>query len=169
MMLQLKRLDPNTLTHAMQLVTECYDREVRAGHRDADYENDWMLEYSKFKRVAYGYPYVGLVGYRGNNPVAISLLTASPVYGDGWGVFSWFYVTPSLKVTNFPKRLARDTVKAGREMGMDHLVAYVAVENDPVKRMMGMIGMKPVEVEYRGCLSDMDGWIREETVPGKGS
>lgn len=149
-MIDLHILTPDNLDQAMQLVTESFDLDVRRGWRDDDFRDDWLIAYHKLTAVADGYPFVGLVGYQNRNqPVALSVVVGSPAYGKGVGIWDWFFVSPRAKRSTFPMRMATETLKRAMHAGADNFVAFVGHDNRPVERMVGLLGMKPVEVEYR--------------------
>ena len=155
-MIEIRELSETTVDQAMQLVTESFDLDVRRGWRSEDFEEDWMLAYHKFRSVAAGWPFVGLVGYQNyNQPVAISLVIRSAAYGESTGLWEWFFVSPRVKKTAFPLRLGRETIDRARLAGAKDFVAFVGHGNEPVERIMRMVGMKPIEVEYRGALHQL--------------
>jgi len=154
---QIESLTEQNLNRAMQLVTEAYELQAYRGHRSPDFEDDWFVQYGKFKSVAAGFPYVGLVGFNEkHHPIAISLIVHSEVYGDRTGVWEWFYVSPRATSSTFPLRVARETLREGQKEGLRSLVSYVSVEDRLLHRILRRLGMRPVEVEYRGELSELN-------------
>jgi len=141
----------------MQLVTESYEINVASGSRKENFEEDWFLQYGKFKAVVSGAPYVGFVGFNDrHHPVAISLLLQSHVYSAGTGVWEWFYCSPRLKSGLFFKHLGMETVRKGIELGVERLVSYCSTDDKKLMRVNEALGMKPVEIEYHCNIKNMD-------------
>jgi len=152
-MIELRKLGPDTLRHAMVVVTDSFEREVAAGEREEDFDEAWGEAFQAFSVVAGGGDFAGFVGYDGSYPVAISLLRGSEAYGEGVGVFDWFYVSPDVKASTFPLRLATETIKAAK--GIKEVVAFVGWGKNKTMKALEIVGMEPYEVEFRGRIKDM--------------
>ncbi|MHC4302503.1 MAG: GNAT family N-acetyltransferase [Planctomycetota bacterium] len=165
-MIEIRDLNPENLDQAMQMVTESYDLDARRGWKDDDFREDWLIQYRKFEVVAHGFPFVGLVGYQNyNQPIAISLMIQSPAYGADTGVWEWFFISPRAKrasaIEKFPRKLTKETFAKAVKRGAENFVAFVGKENRDAIRAVEGIGMKPVEVEYRGQIDSIKSTFRQ--------
>ena len=155
MKFQIKKLTPENLTHAATIVTESMDLDVRRGWRDDDFRADWMIEYHKVTAVANGAPFVGLVGYVNHNqPVALSIMAQSMVYGENVAMWDWFFLSPRVRVIpHLGFRLAKETILKAKGVGATEISARVHARNDSVQRAMKWLGLKPIEIEYHADLN----------------
>lgn len=153
--IRIEPVGPDTIDHAMSLVTESMELEARRGERPDNFSSDWLLEWDKM--VDYGSHYAGFVGYQNyNQAVGLSLISQARFEPRGIGVWHWFFVSPRSQVRTMPMRLVARTVEEAKTNGLVEIVSFVGADSRDQHRLQKALGAKPAEVEYRVKLEDVN-------------